>query len=274
MRWQVIKLPFEAGESDFYGRKEGSILWENRYTDDEIAELKSDPATFSALYQQEPQPFEGGWFSEEWLNFYDFSKLDSNRLNRYILVDPALSKKSTGNYTAIIVVGLGEDRNYYVLHMFRDRVDPYERADALFRLVRQWRPIRVGFEQYGLLSDVSYLKERMEQGNFRFTIQELGKTGIGHNLSKKDRVRQLIPTFREGRIWLPKEQAFEDSLGNETDLVRVFVEQEYKRFPSTANDDLIDALARIHDPAMKMEWPEPEEDYEPETVISGSWVVG
>ncbi|MDE2232844.1 MAG: hypothetical protein KGJ90_01815, partial [Patescibacteria group bacterium] len=266
----------EADDSDFYGRKEGEILWPNHYTDEEISELKSDPATFSALYQQEPQPFEGGWFSEEWLRNckYDPDKLDSNKLNRYILVDPALGTKTTNNYTAMVVVGLGEDQNYFVLEFFRDRVDPLERADALFRLVRRWRPIKVGYEEYGMIADIPYLRDRMAKSNYYFTLQELGRKGPQHNLKKRDRIRQLIPLFREGRIWLPEHQEFEDSNGNLVDLTRVFIEQEYNRYPSVANDDMLDVLARIVDANMKYEFPQPEEEYEPESSTQGSWVVG
>lgn len=273
MKWQVIKLRFEADENDPYGRKEGDILWPNHFNAEEIAEIKSDPATFQALFQQEPQPYEGGFFNEDWLQFYDSKKLDIDRLNRYILVDPALSTKSTGNYTAMAVIGLGEDHNFYVIAFYRDRVDPFQRADALFRLVRRWKPIRVGYEEYGMVADIPYLKERMDQANYHFSIQELGRRGPEHNLKKKDRIRRLIPLFREGRIWLPELQVFTDSAGNEYDLINTFIEQEYSRFPSVTNDDMLDVLSRITDEAMRYEFPEPEDDYEPND-SGGSWVTG
>ncbi len=273
MKWKVVNLKFEAEEADFYGREPGNILWgPNHFNAEEIDEIKSDPATFQALFQQEPQGLGGSWFDKEWMkyNFYDPAKLDVERLNKYILVDPALSTKSSGNFTVMAVIGLGEDKNYYVLSFFRDRIDPYQRADTLFRLVRRWKPIRVGYEQYGLLADIPYLRERMEKSNFRFQLQELGKTGPQHNLSKKDRIRQLIPTFREGRIWLPKEQIFTDSAGNDMDLVKIFIEQEYQRYPSSTYDDMLDALAR-----MKFEWPAGDDDgyVESESASEGSWAT-
>lgn len=276
MKWKVVKLPFLAQENDFYGREQDQILWENHFSPEEIEEIKSDPATFQALFQQEPQPHEGSWFGSEWVQEYDSTSSDPTILNRYILVDPALSRKSTSNYTAMVVVGLGEDRKFYVLSFYRDRVDPHERADALFRLVRKWKPIKVGYEQYGLVADVAYLKERMDRVNFHFTLQELGKVGPHQGLSKKDRIRQLIPLFREGRIWLPKVQMFEDSNGNEVDLVKVFKEQEYLRYPSSTYDDMLDVLARITDPQMAYEWPEPEDSYIETQPSSGggSWVSG
>ena len=274
MKWKVLKLRFEADDEDFYKRPQGDILWPNHFSSDEIAEIKSDPATYMALFQQEPQPHEGSWFSKEWLNYYEDNRLDPHKLNIYILVDPALSTKSSGNYTTMVVVGLGEDRNFYILSFYRDRVDPYQRADAIFGMVRRWHPIRVGYEQYGLLADIPYLRERMEQSNYRFNIQELGKKGPSHNLSKKDRIRQLIPIFREGRIWLPKEQLFIDSNQNEVDLVKIFIEQEYSRFPSSTYDDMIDALSRITDDAMRFEFPEIEEDFTPSSGSGGSWLAG
>ncbi len=274
MKWKVLKLPFEAGEDDFYHRAEGEILWPNHFSPEEVSEIKSDPATYMALFQQEPQPHEGSWFSSEWLNYYDYTRMDPAKLNIYILVDPALSIKSSGNYTTMVVVGLGEDRNFYVLQFYRDRVDPYQRADSLFRFVRRWKPIRVGYEEYGMVADIPYLRERMDQVSFHFQLQELGRKGPQHNLKKKDRIRQLIPLFREGRIWLPKEQEFTDNNGNTTDLVDIFVKQEYLRFPSSTYDDMIDALSRITDDAMQFEFPEvEEEDYTPPS-SGGSWLAG
>ena len=44
-------------------------------------------------------------------------------LSRYILVDPASEKKKDNDYTAMVVIGLGADDNYYILDIVRDRLN-------------------------------------------------------------------------------------------------------------------------------------------------------
>ena len=79
----------------------------------------------------------------------------SDGMNVYILYDPANTKKKASNhdpdYTAMIVVGLASDNNYYILDLVRDRLNPTERVDKLFNLHMKWaklsgNPPAVGIE--------------------------------------------------------------------------------------------------------------------------------
>ena len=59
------------------------------------------------------------------------------------------------------------------------------------------------------------------------------------------------------------------------DLVKIFIEQEYQRYPSSTYDDMLDALARIHDTQMRFEWPVGDDDgyVELEPKQEGSWAT-
>jgi phage terminase large subunit-like protein len=87
-----------------------------------------------------------------------------DEMRRYICVDPASSKKKGSDYPVMVVVGLGADQNYYLLDAVRDRLNLTERCAALFRLHRKWWPERVGFERYGMLSDIEYVREKTALG--------------------------------------------------------------------------------------------------------------
>lgn len=68
--WTVINIPALAEEDDVLGREPGEALWPERYT---VADLKSKESTlgpyhWSALYQQQPIPREGGMFKPEWFD--------------------------------------------------------------------------------------------------------------------------------------------------------------------------------------------------------------
>jgi phage terminase large subunit-like protein len=223
------------------------------FTRERIAEKRRDmgPYTFGSQLLLDPTFDRGQAFLDEWLRNYEAGG-DYSRMNKYLLVDPANSKKKTSDYTAMAVIGLGEDENYYLLDAVRDRLSLTERGDKLFALHKKWRPTRVGYERYGVQADVEYFKERMREQNYRFEIVELGGP-----LAKNDRIRRLIPIFEAGRFYLPYVLNRINYEGERVDLVKAFVEEEYRAFPVAQHDDLFDVISRIADPEMQVAWPRP-----------------
>jgi predicted phage terminase large subunit-like protein len=212
------------------------------------------PYIFAAQQLLNPVADEAQGFKREWVKYYD--QHDGKGLNVYLLVDPANEKKKHSDYSAFFVVGLGADRNYYILDMVRDRFNLTERANTLFRLHAKWRPKLVGYEKYGKDSDIQHFETRMKDDNYRFHIQALGG-----QTKKEDRIRRLIPTFETGHMWFPESLEYTDSHHKMRDLVRDFVEQEMMGFPVALHDDMLDCLARILDPNFPVSWPKerPEE---------------
>jgi predicted phage terminase large subunit-like protein len=177
-------------------------------------------------------------FKEEWIQTWPVQNTANLRI--YILVDPASKKKKNSDFTAMMVVGLGLDRNYYVIDMIRDRLNLTERMQALFGLHKMYRPVAVGYEEYGMQSDIEHLQYVMEQENYRFPVYPLGG-----NVGKEDRIRALVPLFEQKRIFLPRMCIRTLRNGKTVDLTKVFIEEEYKTFPVGAHDDALDCLARI-----------------------------
>jgi hypothetical protein len=85
----------------------------------------------------------------EWLQFSSNQPTRAG-LNTYLLVDPANSKRKKSDCTVMWVVGLGRDERHVILDVLRDKLNLTERCDRLFDLVDQWRPILVGYEEYGM----------------------------------------------------------------------------------------------------------------------------
>jgi len=200
--------------------------------------------TFACQMLQNPVADSVQGFKEDWLEYWDAENWKN--LNIVILVDPASAKKTTSDYTAMMVVGIGGDGYVYVIDMVRDRLNLKERTAALFHLVRTYSPIKVGYEKYGLQSDIEHIKYVQEQENFRFKISELGG-----GLKKEDRIRRLVPLFEEGKILLPRNLISRDYQGQSVNLTTSFVEEEYLAFPVGAHDDMIDCLARVMDEEMR-----------------------
>ena len=189
-------------------------------------------------------------FNEEWLRFWQAQTLKN--LNIYILVDPSSSKKKTSNdWTVMDVIGLGPDENYYWIDGIRDRINLTEKAARLLYLHRMYRPIAVGYEEYGLQADIETIETVQENENYRFKI-----TALGGKLKKADRIEGLVPLFQNGRYFIPHTLIRVNYLGHQEDLVKAFINEEYKIWPYVLHDDSLDCKARILDPALKAEFPQ------------------
>jgi len=251
------------------GEEEGeSVYW----TEEQHIEKRRDygPYTYAAQILLNPKADALQGFRREWLRKY--KRITPEKLNWYLLFDAASSKKKGSDYTAGWAVGLGVDGNYYCVPEVRDRLNLKERGDRLFDMHRRYKPKQVRYEKYGLMSDIEHYQSRMENENYRFTITE-----VAGQTSKIDRIKRLIPLFEAGRIWLPESRNVTDWQKFTIDLVHSFVEEEYYPFPVGLHDDMLDALARIAEPELKLIWPKVEKvvvDEEPRRLVNAqAWMA-
>jgi predicted phage terminase large subunit-like protein len=241
------------------GRVGGTEEGESVYWSEEVHLAKRrdmGPYTYAAQILLNPKADAAQGFKRDWLRKYQ--RIQTNVLNWYLCFDAASSKKKGSDYTAGWAIGLGKDGNYYCVPEVRDRLNLKERGDRLFDLHRRYKPKQVRYEKYGLMSDIEHYQSRMEHENYRFTITE-----VGGQTSKQDRIRRLIPLFEAGRIWLPTSFNVTDWQKTTVDLVHSFIEEEFDPFPVGLHDDMLDALARICEPDLKLAWPKEEKPYVP-----------
>ena len=79
---------------------------------------------WSAQYQQEPCPLEGGIVKESWLHYYPPEKFDIRNVARvFISWDTANKTGATNAYSAAVVVVMTYDRRFYLVGVYRDRWD-------------------------------------------------------------------------------------------------------------------------------------------------------
>jgi predicted phage terminase large subunit-like protein len=199
------------------------------------------PYVFGTQMLQNPVADNAMGFKDEWLRFYD--RLGSFQgWNIYILVDPASKKKRSSDYTVMEVIGLAPDNNYYLIDAVRDRFNLTERTEKLFELHKRFKPIAVGYEQYGMQSDIEHIKYVQEQENYRFNITE-----VGGSMPKEDRIQRLIPVFEQGRFYMPKTLHYYNYEKRRVDYIDTFIKDEYSAFPVCIHDDMLDCRARIFD---------------------------
>ncbi|QUO26154.1 terminase family protein [Burkholderia cenocepacia] len=245
-RWRVINLPALAEENDLMGRAPGEPLVPERFSANALNQKRVAVGAreWAALYQGRPQPAGGGVFRRDWLRYYDTKDIPRAvwAMNRYLLVDPARTQKKTSDFTAMAVVGLHVDENYYLLDAVYDRLRLAERPKLLMELHRKWKPISTGYKKTGHEQELEYIEERQNRENYRFPVVPLAESG-----SKEARIERLAPDFEAGRWWLPGTLWKADNEGVARDLIAQFTNEEFMTFPAGRHDDMLDCLSSIKD---------------------------
>lgn len=249
-QWFVLRLPAICdAKDDPLGRKIGEPLWPEWFSEEHFEKFRGNPRTWAALFQQKPRPTEGAEFKNIWVRKY---LNPPKTLNKIILVDPSSGrKKGSGDFTSMWVVGLGADRNAYVVDGIRDRLNLTARVEALMEMHRKHHPLQTRYEEYGLQADIEAVEKEQEIQQYRFKI-----TPVGGRTKKEDRIRRLIPWFENGQMYLPHVLPYTDVTGAQHDLIDVFLKQEYAAFPVARHDDMFDALARIDEPKLTLPFPQ------------------
>jgi predicted phage terminase large subunit-like protein len=217
-----------------------------------LAQKIQDMGTYVASCQLFNNPLMEGeqTFAPDWLQYWRPERYHG--MNIYIVVDPANSKTKKSDYTVMWVIGLGPDKNYYIIDGLRDKLTIKERTQRLMALHSQYRPSMVGYEKYGIQTDIEFIQEIQDKENYRFQI-----TPLGGNMSKVDRIKRLQPLFESKRVYMPEKLIRVDYQGRNYDLVQEFVNQEYLQFPYMTHDDMLDCMARITDGDLKAFFPSP-----------------
>jgi hypothetical protein len=215
------------------------------------------PYEFAAQCRGNPIADDAKRFSMTWLRYFERDP-DEERIgkNVYILIDPARSQKKGSDYTVLWVVGLGADRNYYCLDLYRERFALPDFLDLLFDLVTVWKPLKVFEEVFGASRDVEHIRERQKQFGFRFDIETLPET----RSPKEERIEALMPPMNDGRFWFPKGGYGHTAKADHRDMMQIFKEDEYQDWTpagTTMHDDMLDCLSSLLLDKMRpqLRWP-------------------
>ena len=229
------------------------------------------PSVCAAQMLQNPAAGNEAMFRKEWLQYIDIRPAT---LNVYVMCDPARSRKKESDNTALAVVGVDAARNKYLLDGYRHKMGLAERWTTLRNLRRYWlsvpgvQNVRVGYERYGMQSDIEYFEEMMVREGDGFEIVELAWPLDGPG-SKADRVQRLQPDFFARKFYLPlvsddetvrrkqmresgqsfrifKDTRRRDQDGHMYSLTQCFID-EFVTYPFSTHDDFIDATSRIYD---------------------------
>lgn len=162
-------------------------------------------STISSQMLQNPIAGQENMFKPEWFRRYE---VRPEHLSVYIICDPSSGRSRKSDRTAIAVIGVDGANNKYLLDGYRHRMSLSERWEALRTLHMKWSRERgvvhlaVGYERFGMQSDMEVFKDKMETEKYYFDIKEVAWPREGDG-SKKSRVERLEPDTRLGKFFMP-----------------------------------------------------------------------
>lgn len=226
--WTVVNLPAEAEDDDPLGREIGAALCPERYDLTELQRIKQVLGSWSyaALYQQRPQPAEGGLAKRAWFDIVERTPTQGLWCRAWDLA--ATEKKLVSedpSYTVGQLLMRVKD-HYYVEDVIRVRTGPGEVEKLVLQTAKMdGRNVRIRLAQDPGQAGVAQIKalERMLVG---YPVVSERPTG--------DKVTRALPFLAQA------EQGNVSLVRAEWNMAWL---EEMVAFPTGKHDDQVDATA-------------------------------
>ena len=235
--WHHVNLPAVAEDNDAIGREPGEALWAERYSESDLARIKTQIGSryFNALYQQRPSAQEGQIFKRDWWVYTDTAP---EQVSWVIQVwDTAFKAKQENDYSVCLTGVLAYD-GFHILDVWRDKVEFPDLERAVRSQYLKWRPNEVVVEDAASgQSLIQVLNHGMDTTNPWHNFGSLGSPIIvpiipyKPDRDKVARAHAASPYPEARRIKIPVGAHWADS----------FVE-ELAGFPYGAHDDQVDVF--------------------------------
>ena len=207
-------------------RQKGEVLHPTRESLAVLAEIKQEMGSlaFSSQYLQRPVPLEGNLIKRDWLKWYD--ALPSR--GRVVQSWDVASTTTGASDWSVCTTWLIEKRNYYLVDVWRGRLEFPQLRHKLIALARGHAPNEILIEQAGPgLHLVQELRAKPEAG-VHVPI------GIKPEGDKIVRMEAQCARFEAGQVFLPKEAPW----------LSAFL-HEILAFPNTRYDDQVDSVSQL-----------------------------
>ncbi len=228
--WTHLKIPAIAESAKTYSigsvrlsRNPGDILHPEREGMPEIEKTKRALGSygFSGQYQQEPTPAEGGMIKRHWPRRY---KTPPAKPIRIVQSWDTAYKPGQINDPSVCTTWAETQLAYYLLHVWRERVDYPTLKQTAINLAAQWSPQAVMIEDKA--SGQSLIQDLR-------TTTRLPVIAIDPEGDKLTRMSTQSPVFEAGRVFLPEQAAWLPDY-----------ESELHRFPLAEHDDQVDSTSQ------------------------------
>jgi predicted phage terminase large subunit-like protein len=230
--WTVLSLPaiaeqeeaIQIGEQKYHVRRVGDLLHAEREPLSILQSLRAQLGSdvFAAQYQQAPVPREGVMIKRTWPRRYERLPEPNASTLKIQSWDTATTDSGQSNYS-VCTTWLFQDKKYYLVDVFRERVDyPALKARAL-SLAKLHDPTAI------LVEDASLGRGLAQE------LEQVGLPAIAVMPKSDKRARMSIQSakFESGQVFLPEAASWLDAL-----------ETELFSFPGGRYDDQIDSISQ------------------------------
>lgn len=221
-------------------------IFPEEFSLEDLELIRRNRKVWAAQYANNPRDAEMTEFDPAWLRYYNVSgdklvvfageegswSANKWQLDRTIFVDPSMGESKTSDESGIIVTGVDNKNNIFILESIRKRLRPPDLVDLLFELQFKWSPRAISIEEvafsaiYKYWIDEKALKMRVTPNIVPYKPRKGGNS----KRSKSGRVRALTHYFAAGQVYVLRG-------------MHEFLD-EYEWFPMLPNYHLLDALAQ------------------------------
>ncbi len=229
--WEIVRYPAQAVEDEEH-RKAGEALHPERYDETALARIRKavGPRVWNALYQQNPVPDEGAYFTKSMLRFYDNPP---ELLEVYNTWDLAIGQKQQNDWTVGLQWGLDRNDDIYILNLNRARMDALQIVESILDMwVAHGNTQACGIEEGQIKLTMGPMLEKRVTERRLFNFHQIPlKPG---RQDKVARARTIQGRMQQGRVYFPKVE-------NAPWMEKLI--EEMLAFPFGKNDDQVDVLA-------------------------------
>lgn len=234
---------FSEGLLKVYARgavEKGKPIFPEQFSLAQLNVLRKNRLVWAAQYAN--NPVESGLNEFSWpLKFYNvdaqgniivFTGQSSFKRRLYdldvcVFIDPSMGEHKDSDETGIVVTGVDDRNNIFILETVKKRLKPPELINELYRLYLRYRPRVMAIEEVNFSGIYKYwIEDKSEQTQMFLPIRSY-KTS---NRAKSTRIRGLSHFFSAGQVYI--HEMMHD------------LRDEYEQFPLGSSEHLLDALAQ------------------------------
>ena len=260
--WAVNVFPvceqFPCKREDFRGS------WPDRFTYDYVKKQYDDAVklgkveTFNQELMLRIMSEEDRLIPDACIKWYRLETILTNKgkFNFFITTDFATSTKQAADFSVISVWAYNSNGDWFWVDGVIKKQDMGKNMEDLFRLAQKWRPMGVGVEVSGQQAGfIPWIQNEMLAKNTYFTLVSEGnknEPGIRPTTDKMVRFNTVVPLFKAGKIYLPKELERDPRMLEAVNELSLAAVSGFR----SKHDDFIDSVSML---ALMKAWKPSEE---------------
>ncbi|MFA6432898.1 MAG: phage terminase large subunit [Candidatus Paceibacterota bacterium] len=224
-KWKLIRLPALADSSDDpLGRQIGQSLCPERYNEAALAGIRKDVGerVWQGLYQQLPSPAEGNIIQRQWIKHYDIVPAQFDEQ----IQSWDLTFKELGSSFVVGQLWGRKGADFFLVDQLRGRWGFSETCKQIVEFSRKHPRARVK-----LIEDKANGPAVLDALKSRIP----GLIAVKPDGGKEARCSAVSPLFESGNVFIP---------GTASSPWVAELVEEWVSFPSSANDDQVDAMSQ------------------------------